>query len=47
MPMCDEEDGEKLGMPSSEGDSEEQEEEAIGSTGSVEKLFRLFEKAVN
>ena len=43
MPMCDQEDGEKLGMPCSEGDAEEQEEGTTNSTGSVEKLFRLFE----
>ena len=46
MPLCDEEQGEKLGMPCSEGDDEEQEEAGTGSTGAVEKLFRLFEKAV-
>ena len=46
MPLCDEEQGEKLGMPCSEADEEEQEEAGTGSTGAVEKLFRLFEKAV-
>ena len=46
MPLCDEEACEKLGMPCSEGDVEEQEESGVGSTGAVEKLFRLFEKAV-
>jgi hypothetical protein len=46
MPLCDEEACEKLGMPCSEGDVEEQEEAGVGSTGAVEKLFRLFEKAV-
>ena len=46
MPLCDQEECEKLGMPSSEGDFEEQEEAGTGSTGAVEKLFRLFERSV-
>ncbi len=46
MPLCDQEGCEKLGMPCSEGDFEEQEEAGTGSTGAVEKLFRLFEKSV-